>query len=179
MGGLKKTPNGADFANALVAGDVSAGAGTCSTVLTHCRTDIRLRVVVPLLSLSAGLTACGQPSDYSTVTEARGQTVNAALQPYLDEFMRIFPQPTQAIPLQIGPLEKGVAGKCFLPGGKSGQDEFADSILGDSTSKERRILISERLFAANKENHLAIQNVVFAGEADDTIADDDVELYRS
>lgn len=109
------------------------------------------------------LVGCGSPENYSTTTEveSRAPTINKALRPFFEEFVQYYGKDTAEFPLSIGPLEKGTAGKCYIPGKKSSTDQVADSVLGDSTTKRRRIVISASWYEKNKGSHDAIQNVVF------------------
>lgn len=125
-------------------------------------TSLRKAPLVLGLVALAMLTGCGQDSNYTvTADESRAVTINRVLRPYFEEFVQYYGKPTAEFPLHIGPLEKGTAGKCYIPGKKSSGDQIADSVFGDSTQKNRRILISAAWFERNKENHDAIQNVVF------------------
>lgn len=108
------------------------------------------------------LTGCGQDSNYTvTSDDTRAVTINKALRPFFEEFVGYYGKRLAEFPLHIGPLEKGVAGKCYIPGKKSSTDQVADSVLGDSTQKEKRIVISASWYDRNKADHDAIQNVVF------------------
>jgi hypothetical protein len=114
------------------------------------------------LALASSLVACGAESNYTvTADQSRAQTINRTLYPYFQEFVDYYGRAVQQIPLHIGPLEQKVAGKCYIPGQKSAGDQIADSMLGDSSQKARRILINVRFWERNKDNHDAIQNVVF------------------
>ncbi len=120
-----------------------------------------LLTAAALASLCPTLVGCGAQSSPYSLTESRANPVNAALEPYLQEFLALFNQKANLVPLTLGPLEKGVAGKCFIPGGKSEGDQIADSVFGASAQKTRRIVISMQFFEKNKDNHETIQNVVF------------------
>lgn len=116
-----------------------------------------------LLLLLAFATGCGAAADPYTVTaeESRARPVHRALQVYLDEFVRAYGVGMTEIPIAIGPLEKGVAGKCYVPGDKTPSDAVADTVFGESTQPRRRIVINQDYFAKHKDNYDAMQNVMF------------------
>lgn len=123
--------------------------------------SLRIAQLSLLAALVWPVSGCGVDASPYTLNESRAQTINRALRPYFEEFVRLRGQATAEISLHLGDLEKGTAGKCFVPGGKSGGDQIADTVFGDSTQKERRILINARFYDRNKDNRDAIENVVF------------------
>lgn len=106
-------------------------------------------------------TACKAVSDSSVVTESRGHLVHPGLQQYVDEFARLYDQTMPQIPITLGKLEKGVAGKCYIPGSKGAANNVADSFFGESTQQKTRIVISSSYYSRHKDSHDSMQVVVF------------------
>lgn len=121
----------------------------------------RLRRSLAIVCALSATYGCKGVSDASVVTESRGHTVHPALQIYVDEFARLYNVPMPTIPVTLGKLEKGVAGKCRIPGEKGSANQVADSFFGDSTQGKTRIIISSSYYSRNKDSHDAMQVVVF------------------
>ena len=92
-----------------------------------------LLTAAALASLCPTLVGCGAESSPYSLTESRANPVNAALEPYLQEFLALFNQPANLVPLTLGPLEKGVAGKCF-----KGHPVCPTAAIGRTFVKPRR-----------------------------------------
>jgi hypothetical protein len=123
-----------------------------------------VRTVATLcLCLASCLSAlgCTAAQDPYVVTESRAQTVNPVLHVYAKEFANLYGQSLPEIPITIGPLEAKVAGKCYMPADKDPANQVADSVFGESTQKKIRIVISSDFYSRHKDDHDAIQIVVF------------------